>query len=133
MAFKESIREARLKAGISMEKAGDAIFRSRGAIRGYEEGISTPNPEQLVILCRLFNTTPNELLGFQAKSEDAEMCKTEICKKTIKAIEVDVAAFYIELRNTPINNNEKRAQLRKSIIYAEKIIEDLVQKIINNN
>lgn len=64
MKFNESIKNARLKCGISQEKAGFAIHRTRNAIKGYEEGVSSPNPDQLATLCRLYGTTPNELLGF---------------------------------------------------------------------
>ena len=73
MSFKESIREARLKSGLSQEKVGNAINRTRNAIKGYEEGISSPNPDQLVTLCKLFNTTPNDLLEFQQQNEEAKM------------------------------------------------------------
>ena len=74
MSFKKAIKEARLKVGISQEKAGDSIHRTRNAIRGYESGISTPDPDQLVILCKLYKTTPNDLLGFfQQQNEEAKM------------------------------------------------------------
>lgn len=72
MPFNESIKAARLKSGLSQEKAGAAIDRTRNAIKGYEEGISSPNPDQLAILCRLFNTTPNDLLGFQYQQQNEE-------------------------------------------------------------
>lgn len=74
MEFKEAIKQARLKSGLSQEKAGAAINRTRNAIKGYEEGISSPNPDQLAILCKLYNTTPNDLLGFNLKQkEEAKM------------------------------------------------------------
>jgi len=72
MSFKQSIKQARLKSGISQENAGKAIHRSRGAIKGYEEGVSSPDPDQLVILCKLFKTTPNDLLGFQCQQQNEE-------------------------------------------------------------
>ena len=126
MSFKESFKKARLKSGLSQEKAGNAIHRARNAIKGYEEGISSPNPDQLAILCRLFNTTPNDLLEFSSKAkEDAEMCKIEIREKTIRAIEKDIAESREKLRGISIHNNEKRTPLRKHIIYSEEIIADL--------
>ena len=126
MSFKESFKKARLKSGLSQEKAGNAIHRTRNAIKGYEEGISSPNPDQLVILCRLFNTTPNDLLGFLSTAEeDAKMCKAEICEKTIAAIKLDVTNLRKDLSEIPINYSDRRDQIKKSIIYAEEIIEDL--------
>jgi len=80
MSFKQSIKEARLKVGLSQEKAGKAIFRTRNAIKGYEEGISSPNPDQLVTLCKLYKTTPNDLLEFQQQNEEAKMKHAELIR-----------------------------------------------------
>jgi len=71
MSFKQSIKEARLKVGLSQAKAGNAINRTRNAIEGYEKGISSPNPDQLVKLCTLYKTTPNDLLEFQCQQQKA--------------------------------------------------------------
>jgi len=78
MLFNESIKEARLKAGLSQEKAGKAINRTRNAIKGYESGISSPNPDQLATLCKLYKTNPNDLLGFQQQNEEAKMKHTKL-------------------------------------------------------
>lgn len=77
MSFKKAIREARLKVGLSQEKAGKAINRTRNAIKGYEEGISSPNPDQLVTLCKLFETTPNDLLEFHCQQKNEEIKMSE--------------------------------------------------------
>jgi len=78
MTFKQAILSARLKVGLSQEKAGNAINRTRNAIKGYEEGISSPNPDQLVTLCKLYKTTPNKLLEFQQQNEEAKMKHTDL-------------------------------------------------------
>lgn len=69
MDFKVLIKQARIKAGISQASAAESIFRSRNAVVGYESGVSSPNPNQLAILCKLYKTTPNNLLGFQPEKE----------------------------------------------------------------
>jgi len=78
MLFEQKIREARLKVGLSQTKAGNAINRTRNAIKGYETGISSPNPDQLVTLCKLYKTTPNDLLEFQQQNEEAKMKHTKL-------------------------------------------------------
>jgi len=87
MSFKESFKKARLKSGLSQEKAGNAIHRTRNAIKGYEEGISSPNPDQLAILCRLFNTTPNDLLEFQYQQQNEEAKNEKIRWKNFQSRE----------------------------------------------
>lgn len=128
MSFKESIKEARLKSGLSQAKVGEAIHRTRNAIKGYEEGISSPNPDQLVALCKLYKTTPNDLLGFLPKAkEDAEMCIKEICKKAIEAIEVDIIEIKKEIYNLKHFEHFSRARKLKNIKNCRKVIEDLKQ------
>ena len=57
------------------------------------------------------------------------MCKLEICKKTIKAIEADIVELYKELRNTPLSNINESHRIRVAIVNAEEIIEKLKQRI----
>ena len=59
------------------------------------------------------------------KSEDAEMCRKEICQRTITKIEIDIVEIHEELKYE--NDEEKRKQLRESIMFAEEIITDLKQ------
>jgi len=90
MSFKEKIKQARLKVGLSQAKAGNAINRTRSAIEGYEKGISSPNPDQLVALCKLYKTTPNDLLEFQCQQQNEE---AKVNQAEIKHTELPWKAF----------------------------------------
>ncbi len=127
MSFKESFRAARLKSGLSQEKVGKAIHRTRNAIKGYEEGISNPNPDQLVVLCRLFNTTPNELLGFQCQqqNEDAKMCRlNDTRKKVIAEIEENIIEIEKEIDNLDPSDYCKLSLKLRAIKDAREMIKE---------
>lgn len=53
------------------------------------------------------------------------MCMKEIKKRTIANIKNDIIELHKELSNIPIDNIEARAKKRRSILFAEELIEDL--------
>jgi len=122
MSFKQSIKAARLKIGLSQEKAGNAINRTRNAIKGYEEGISSPNPDQLVTLCKLYKTTPNELLEFQQQNEEAKMKHTKLPWNINGQIGFDskdrvIGVCYItHQKNQPLSEREDIAEANAAFI-----------------
>ncbi len=150
MIFKEKIKAARLKSGLSQEKAGKAIHRTRNAIKGYEEGISSPSPDQLVILCKLFNTTPNDLLGFQHQYEEAKMKHTKLpwhrggrnytdCGAQYEAImepngvdevvgenslSAEDAAFIVKA----VNNHYQLLEIAKALNDGDFIVAEIIEK-----
>ena len=54
----------RIMRGLSRYDIADALGLSYHTIYGWESGKNSPTLRNLVKLCRLFHTTPNDLLGF---------------------------------------------------------------------
>ena len=66
----KKLKKLRSEANLSMEAVGRRIGKSRSAYRGYERSIhdvghSTPNPDTLLRLCRVFGVSPNEMLEWE--------------------------------------------------------------------
>ena len=72
MEFYNILSSMRKSKGLSQEELAEKIGVSRQAISKWENGISSPEMMQLKKLCEFFETTPNELLGYENKNEQEE-------------------------------------------------------------
>ena len=63
MDTKNIILELRTKLGLSQEELAEKVFVTRQAVSRWENGETTPNPETLKGLSKLFNVSINTLLG----------------------------------------------------------------------
>lgn len=76
MEFKSILYSMRKAKGLSQEELAEKPDVSRQAISKWENGISSPEMAQLPKLCEIFETTPNELLGYEDKKETEEKTVT---------------------------------------------------------
>lgn len=67
METKKIIAELRLKNGMSQEDLAEKVFVTRQAVSRWETGETTPNPETLKLLSKLFDVSINTLLGSPRK------------------------------------------------------------------
>lgn len=63
MKLGENICSLRKKNGLSQEKLAEKVNVSRQTISNWELGETAPNPEQLMLLSRVFGKSIDELVG----------------------------------------------------------------------
>ena len=59
--FAENLKAVRTKSGLSQKVVADKIFISQQAYAKYEQGKSSPDPETIIKLCRIFDCTLDDL------------------------------------------------------------------------
>lgn len=65
------IQEERKKKKLTQEELADMLYISRAAISKWERGLSLPDYDSMINLCKIFNLTSNELLaGERLKKEN---------------------------------------------------------------
>ena len=57
------IRDLRILKGLSQDELAEKVFVTRQAVSRWENGETTPNPDTLMLLSRLFDVSINTLLG----------------------------------------------------------------------
>lgn len=62
MVFAEKFKKYRTEKGYSQQIVADLLALDRSTIAHYEKGDSTPNLENLIRICNIFEITPNDLL-----------------------------------------------------------------------
>ena len=65
MTIGERIAEQRKKSGMSQEALGEALGISRQAISKWEAGATFPELEKIIVMCRLFHISSDQLLGLK--------------------------------------------------------------------
>ena len=68
MKLGEKILELRKKNGLSQEQLGEKLEVTRQTISNWELGETSPNPEQLVFLSKIFNISIDDLLNNDVKN-----------------------------------------------------------------
>lgn len=63
--FTKNLKAARKDTGLTLAEVGKHFNSSYTRIVNWESGTATPKLKDLVKLCRLYQTTPNKLLGFE--------------------------------------------------------------------
>ena len=61
--MKQPIYELRMMKGLSQDELAEKVFVTRQAVSRWENGETTPNPETLKLLSKLFDVSINTLLG----------------------------------------------------------------------
>ena len=63
METKDILHDLREKSGLTQEQLAEKLYVTRQAVSRWENGETTPNPETLKQLSRLFGVSINTLLG----------------------------------------------------------------------
>mgnify|MGYP002614505753 CR=1 FL=1 len=58
------IRQFRDDADLTQEQLGDILGKSFSTIKSWEAGKSYPNAKSVLMMCEIFHTDPNTLLGW---------------------------------------------------------------------
>ena len=74
MNYGEIFCALRKKRGLNQSDVADYLGITRGAYGMYEIGRRKIDVDTLVKLCRFFEVTPNEVLGFEECSKGARSC-----------------------------------------------------------
>ena len=99
MKLGEKIFELRKKYGLSQEQLGEKLEVTRQTISNWELGETSPNPEQLVFLSKIFNISIDDLLNNDVKNVIVEkVSNTEkLAGLTIKILKWAGIAFLVFL------------------------------------
>ena len=98
MLLGEKILELRKKKGLSQEQLGEEVNVTRQTISNWELGETSPNPEQLKLLSKIFNVSIDELLDNNLENQILSRVKitekqTEKIKKILKGILIAFITF----------------------------------------
>lgn len=102
----ENIKNFRTFRNITQQDLAEKLGKSKSVISNWERGENSPNPEEVEVMCKLFNVTPNEIYGWDI-NKDYEKYQQELVAYEAK----------IEL-------------LKGERIMLEKKIEDIDRKIL---
>lgn len=67
MKLNEKLIELRKQKGLSQEQLSYHLDVSRQAISRWENGVTQPDLDHIDKLCKIYDITPDELLGYQGK------------------------------------------------------------------
>lgn len=74
--FGDNLKAARLAKGMTLVQSADALGITNPALSQWEQGKREPKFDMLLELCNLFDTSPNELLGFTPSKQSAPTVHT---------------------------------------------------------
>lgn len=87
MELNQNIYRLRKENGLSQEKLAEKINVSRQTISNWELGETSPNPEQLILLSKVFQKSIDELVGNEIRESHSEETKEkEKAAKSVYAI-----------------------------------------------
>lgn len=69
MEFSEKLKILRTQANLTQNELADKLYISRQAVSNYEQGRGYPSMDTLVLMCKLFNTSLDELLSSGVKKQ----------------------------------------------------------------
>lgn len=64
------IKDLRKAMGLSQKELADKLFVNQTAVSQWERGVTSPNPQTMIALSKLFNVTTDYLLGQTKKTPD---------------------------------------------------------------
>ena len=67
--FKEKLKETRKQKGLKQKEIAKMLNVVESCYANWEQGRTEPNIETIKKLCYILNTTPNELLEYENKTE----------------------------------------------------------------
>lgn len=82
----ENIKLFRLENKLSQEHVAGVLKISQSQYSKFERGESLLNHKQIIVLCELYNCTPNDLLGFKGSLAVAIDPLFEDYKKLVEQI-----------------------------------------------
>lgn len=78
MKFSERLSDLRKRKGLSQEALAEQLGVSRQAVSKWENGEAMPELSKLELLCRIFEVSPNDLMGYEeSRGEESPSAKTE--------------------------------------------------------
>ena len=69
MSFNETLRRARKAKGLTQDDVSKALGIKNTTISNWETGVSRPDVDTLVLLCRYYGITPNDVLEYDYEPE----------------------------------------------------------------
>ena len=78
MKFCDKLPKLRKENNITQEQLADMLGVSRQAVSKWESGLSIPDMEKIIEMCKIFNCPIEELL------DDGVISNTKITKKSLK-------------------------------------------------
>jgi len=64
------IKDLRKSMGLSQKELADKLFVNQTAVSQWERGVTSPNPQTMIALAKLFNVSTDYLLGQTKKAPD---------------------------------------------------------------
>ena len=64
MSFNEALKKARKAKGLTQDDVAQALGAKNTTISNWENGVSRPDVDTLVLLCRLYEISPNNILEY---------------------------------------------------------------------
>ena len=61
----KKLRNARKRAGLTQEQTADLLNIKQQAYARYESGVIELDYHKIILLCKIFDTTPDYLFGFE--------------------------------------------------------------------
>jgi transcriptional regulator with XRE-family HTH domain len=107
MNFHDALRATREAAGLTQKAVAEHLGIERESVGQWENGRTLPNSSKINELCRLLNTTPNVLFGFDEPGGEA-----------LPAEAVEVARAWLKLK-------EPRRGFWRDSLYLEAAVSQL--------
>ncbi len=70
MEYVPNLKAYRKRAKLTQQEVADRLDIPRSQLIRYEKGINELPIRYLVKLCRIYNTTPNEMLSYQSNNDE---------------------------------------------------------------
>ena len=64
MSFNEALKKARKAKGLTQDDVAQALGAKNTTVSNWENGVSRPDVDTLVSLCRLYGISPNDILEY---------------------------------------------------------------------
>ena len=75
----ENIKNFRTYKGITQQDLANKLGKSKSVISNWERGENSPSPEEVEIMCKFFQVTPNQIYGWE-KNPEFEKYKEQVVK-----------------------------------------------------
>lgn len=103
----DNIRRFRIYKNLSQKELADKVGRTPTVISNWENGVHTPDVETIQALCRVFEVTPNQLLGWEEneqveaffKKKETVLMEIERLNKAKDRIDERIDMYYKELKS----------------------------------
>ncbi len=94
MSFGEKLTKLRKEKGMSQEELANELNVSRQAVSKWESNNAYPETEKIVSICKLFNTSMDELIGIKEKSPQINHKFLNIINNYIETFIRAIKMFY---------------------------------------